>query len=554
MARRAADARATFERGDWGDAYRGLAELAAGGQLSVDDLDRLATAAYLTGRDEEAFAHWTRAHQDAAAAGDVVRAVGFAARLSSVLGFKGDIGRASGWAERTRRLVDEARLDCVETGYLDHAAATCRVFETGDFAGAAAMFARARKTGQRFRDPELVALAQIGEGRCLIYLGDVAEGVALLDEGIVAVEAGEVSAINAGDAYCTVIDGCHELFDVRRCHSWATSFTRWCDSQPGLVLYRGQCLLHRAEVMLLRGEWTTGADEAFEACRRLAAPVNLLTVGRAHQLAGDYHRLRGEFAAAEAAYARANDHGCEPQPGLSLLRLAQGDPAAAEASIRRQVAEAEGPIARARVLDAYVEIVLAVGDLAAARAAADELATVATTLGAPFLRAQASRAAGAIHLAAGEPADALAALRDAWREWTQLEAPYEAARTRVMLAAACRALGDDDGDALELQAARAAFTKLAAAADLAALDTPAPAANARTPTAGLTTREVEILSLVASGLTNRAIARELAVSEKTVASHISHILTKLGVPSRAAATAYAYDHGLIEPAGRRTPT
>ena len=219
MAKPAGEAQAAFDRGEWGNAYRGLAPVAAAGELSVDDLDRLATAAYLTGRDEEAFTHWARAHQDTAAAGDVIRAVRFGARLASVIGFKGDIGRASGWAERTRRFVDDAQLDCVETGYLDHAAATCRVFETGDFAGAAAMFARARKTGQRFRDRELVALAQIGEGRCLIYLGDVAEGVALLDEGIVAVEAGDVSPINTGDAYCTVIDGCHELFGLRRCHA-----------------------------------------------------------------------------------------------------------------------------------------------------------------------------------------------------------------------------------------------------------------------------------------------------------------------------------------------
>ena len=547
------DARAAFDRGEWGNAHRGLTELAAGGQLSVDDIDRLATAAYLTGRDEEAFDHWTHAHRAATTAGDVIRAVGFGARLAAVLSFKGDIGRAGGWAERTRRLVDDAGLDCVETGYLDHAAATCRVFETGDFAGAGAQFARARKVGKRFRDSELIALAQIGEGRCLIYLGDIAEGVALLDEGIVAVEAGDVSPINTGDAYCTVIDGCHELFDVRRCHAWAASFTRWCEAQPELVLYRGQCLLHRAEVMLLRGEWDIGAAEAMEACRRLAEPVNLFTLGGAHYLEGEFHRLRGAFDDAEAAYGRANEHGCEPQPGLSLLRLAQGHTSSADSSIRRLLAEAESPIARARVLDAYIEIVLSGGDVTAARRAAEELATVATALGSPFLRAQATRATGAVRLAEGDAAEALIALRRAWREWSELEAPYEAARTRVLLAAACRSLGDSDGDALELRAARVAFDTLNAAPDLAALDA-TPTARERELPGGLTAREVEILSLVAAGKTNRAIAQDLLVSEKTVASHISHILTKLGVPSRAAATAYAYDHGLIEPARRRAST
>jgi DNA-binding CsgD family transcriptional regulator len=553
MANAADDARAAFGRGEWGNAYRGLTRLASGGQLSVDDLDRLATAAYLTGRDEEAFDHWSRAHQEATAATDVRRAVGFGARLASVIGFKGDIGRASGWAERTRRLVDDARLDCVETGYLDHATATCRVFETGDFAGAAALFARARKIGQRFRDRELIALAQIGEGRCLIYLGEVADGVALLDEGIVGVEAGDVSPINTGDAYCTVIDGCHELFDVRRCHTWAQSFTRWCDAQPELVLYRGQCLLHRADVMIVRGEWDVGAAEATQACQRLAEPVNLLTVGRAQYLEGDYHRLRGAFAQAEASYERANESGFEPQPGLALLRLAQGDLRAAEASIRRALSERPMPIRRAVVLDAYVEIVLAAGDIASGAAAADELETVAKALGSQFLRAQAARAAGAVRMAEGKPSAALVELRRAAGEWGELGAPYEAARTRVLIAAACHAVGDTDGQGLELRAARGVFTSLRASPALASLDT-GVAPDERELPGGLTTREVEIVSLLAAGKTNRAIAQDLMVSEKTVASHVSHILTKLGLPSRAAATAYAYEHGLIEPGTRRGTT
>jgi DNA-binding CsgD family transcriptional regulator len=550
MATTGADARVAFDRGDWGTAYRGLAHLGTRRQLAVDDLDRLATSAYLTGREEEAFDLWARAHQGCVASGDIRQAVEFGVRLAAVFGFKGDIGRASGWAKRTHRLVEEAELDGVETGYLDHVAATCRVFDTGDFAGACAQFTRAHQTGRRFGDRELIALAQIGEGRCRIYLGEVAEGVALLDEGVVAVEAGEVSPINTGDAYCTVIDGCHELFDIRRCHAWAESFTRWCDAQPELVLYRGQCLMHRADVMLIRGNWEDGVAEAQQACQRLAEPLNLLTLGRAHYLEGDYHRLRGALDDAHAAYEQANDYGYEPQPGLSLLRLAQGDRAAADASIRRFLAEAASPIDRARALDAHMEIALADSDATTARAAADELATVATTLGSPYLSAQASRAAGAVQLADGQAATAIVLLRRAWRAFGELDAPYEAARTRVLIAKACRALGDGDGEALELRAARSTFAHLNAAPDLARLDMPVTDDERELP-GGLTVREVEILSLVASGKTNRAIAEALIVSEKTVASHISHILTKLGLPSRAAATAYAYDHGLIRPASQR---
>ena len=533
---------------NWEDTYQQLTR-AAGNDLSLEELDDLATAAYLTGRAEEAYGHWTRAHQAAGSAGSPVDSVRFGARLASTLGILGDIGRASGWAERTRRLVEEASLDCVEVGYLDHAAATCRFFESGDAAGARAQFVRARKTGERFRDRELVALCRMSEGRCAIYLGDIADGIALLDEAVVAVEAGDVSVINAGDAYCTVIDGCHELFDLRRSRAWSDSFDRWCDAQPGIVLYRGQCLMDRAHEMLLQGRWDDGAAAATAACERLAEPLNLMTIGGAHYIEGEYRRLRGEHEAAQVAFGQANVHGCEPQPGLALLRVAQGDGAAADAMIRRVVAEAAGPIARAPVLAAYVEIVLATGDVPAAAVVASELYDVASTLGSAYLSAQAARADGAVRLADGDAAGALGPLRRAHRGFSDLEALYDAARTRVLIADACTALGDADGATLEREAARAAFESLGAAPDLTTLD--GAIAPAELP-GGLTEREVEILSLIAAGMTNRGIAGELAVSEKTVASHVSHILTKLGLPSRAAATAYAYDHGLITPKPRGT--
>jgi DNA-binding CsgD family transcriptional regulator len=528
--------------------YQQLAR-SAGDDLSLEELDDLGTAAYLTGRAEEAYGHWTRAHQAAVGAGLPVDAVRFGARLASTLGILGDIGRASGWAERTRRLVEESSLDCVEIGYLDHAAATCRIFESGDAAGARAQFVRARKTGERFGDRELVALARMSEGRCAIYLGDIADGLTLLDEAMVAVEAGDVSVINAGDAYCTVIDGCHELFDLRRSRAWSESFDRWCDRQPGIVLYRGQCLMDRAHEMLLHGRWDDGAAEATAACERLAEPLNLLTIGRAHYIEGEYRRLRGELEPAQVAYGQANVHGCEPQPGLALLRAAQGDRAAADATIRRVVAEAAGPIARAPLLAAYVEIVLAAGDVSAAAVGASELDEVATTLGSAYLAAQAACADGAVRLADGDAAGALTPLRRAHRSFSDLEAPYDAARTRVLIADACTALGDADGATLERDAARAAFESLRAGPDLASLDRATRPAELP---GGLTEREVEILSLIAAGMTNRSIAGELSVSEKTVASHVTHILTKLGLPSRAAATAYAYDHGLITPSPRRT--
>lgn len=542
MGRWADDARAAFERHDWAETHRLLSDLPVD-DLSVEDLDRRATAAYLTGRDESAFELWARAHRDCAERDEIELAARFGIRLAQTLGFKGDIARSAGWVERIRRMLDEAAIACVELGHLAHASAMCRIFQAGDLAGAYDLFIQAGKIGEAYGDRELITLARIGEGRMRVYLGERSRGVALLDEAMIAVEAREISPIAVGDAYCTVIDACAELFDVARCRVWTESFSRWCDEQPGLVLYRGHCLLHRAEVLHLQGNWADAVDAARHACARLAEPINLLTLGGAHYVEGELHRLHGDFEAAEASYGRANEHGCEPQPGLALMRLAQGRVDTADATIRRVLDEATEPISRARVLGAYAEIVLATGDIVAARTAAEELTAVAAELGSPLLHARATHATGAVLLAEGDAKGALHALREALKQWTELEAPHESALTRALIAAACAAVGDTDGAELAMRAARSTFGRLGAAPDLERLGKRA----APDRPGGLTPREVEVLRVLAQGKTNRVIGQELFISEKTVASHVSHIFTRLGVSSRAAATAYAYayDHGLV---------
>ncbi|HWC11890.1 MAG TPA: response regulator transcription factor, partial [Acidimicrobiales bacterium] len=504
---------------------------------------RLASAAFLVGHNEESSEAWIRAHQECARIGEVARAARSAFWLAFAFLNGGDLARGGGWVDRAQRLLDERKLDCVEQGYMAYAAALRSTF-SGDVEAGHAGFRRAAGIGDRFRDPELTALARIGEGRCAIYLGDVEGGVALLDEAMVAVGAHEVSAIAVGDAYCTVIEGCQELFDVRRAQEWTAALSRWCDSQPELVLYRGQCLMHRAEIMQLRGAWSDALEEVERACGRLGHTPGHPALGTASYVAGELHRLRGEFADAEGAYRTANELGRDPQPGLALLRLAQGRVDAAVAAIRRARDEAEGPAARARVLGPYVEIVLTAGDGGGARAAADELVAVTSELDAPLLHALTARATGAVLLTEGDPHGALLSLRRAWRAWHELEAPYEAACTRVLMALACRALGDEDGAEMELDAARAAFAALGALPDVARAESLSRVSE-RTLPGGLTAREVEVLELVAKGKTNRQIADDLVISEKTVASHLSHIFTKLQVPSRAAATAYAYEHGLV---------
>jgi DNA-binding CsgD family transcriptional regulator len=398
--------------------------------------------------------------------------------------------------------------------------------------------------GERRGDPDLAALGRVGAGRARIRLGDAGAGVALLDEVMVAVETGELSPIVVGDLYCTVLEGCQELFDLRRAQQWTEVLAGWCAAQQDLVPYRGQCLLHRAELLALHGAWPDALEEARRAAGRFLEPTGHPAAGEAAYQQGELHRLRGEAAEAEAAYRQASRWGREPQPGLALLRLAQGQAAAAGAAIRRALDEAGDPPTRARLLPAQVEIALAGGDVAAARAAAGELAGVAAGLEAPLLVATAAAAEGAVLLAEGDPRAALAPLRGAWTAWQELEAPYEAARAREGIGLACRALGDQDSAAMELDAARWAYQRLGAAPDLARVEAlagggPAGAAG------GLTARELEVLRLVATGQTNRAIAAELVLSERTVDRHVSNILTKLGVPSRAAATAWAYEHGLV---------
>ena len=355
------DARAACDDCRWGDAWRLWSTLAAE-SLDVDDLDRAATAGYLTGHDEEGFARWVRAHQVCLVDGAVHRAAIFGGKLAQGFGFKGDWGRCRGWVDRCARLLDEANIDCVEQGYLQYGLGMLRIFEAGDLAGAHAHFVHAGKIGARFAHRELITVARIGEGRMLIYLGDIAEGLALLDEAMVAIEAGELSPLATGDAYCSVIDACAELSDLSRCRAWTESFVHWCDTQQELVLYRGHCFLHRAEVLELLGAWPEALVEARHACDRLAAPVHPAALAAACAIEGDLLRLVSDFDGAETAYQHASEYGRDPQPGLALLRLAQGRLETADAMIRRALDEAHDPISRARLLAPYVEIVLATGD------------------------------------------------------------------------------------------------------------------------------------------------------------------------------------------------
>jgi len=533
-------ARAAFERQAWSEAYTHFVAADQSAPLEPHDLELLARAADLIGRDAESDGAWARAYRGRVERGEVVRAARDAFWLGQQLLHRGELARGGGWVGRARQLLADGR-DCVEQGYVLLPLALQTFFQQGDPATAYGIFTRAAEIGSRFDEPDLKTLAGLGRGRTLIAQQRVHEGIALLDEVMVSVTAVEVSPVVVGIVYCAVIDACHEIFDLRRAHEWTTALGNWCDAQPDLVAFRGPCLVRRAELMQLRGAWPAAMDEAQRAVELLSGTSDQPSLGAAAYQRGEVHRLRGELSRAEEAYREAARRGRNPQPGLALLRLAQGELPAASAAISRALNESHDRSHRSPLLAAYVEIMLAHNDVDAARGAAHELQALACEMDVAFLHALSSRAHGAVLLAEGDTRGALVALRRAWAQFQDLEAPYEAARSRVLLASACQAFGDADGAALERDAARWAFEELGAKPDLAQIDAMTRPAAA----GGLTARELEVLRHIARGRSNRAIAEELTLSEKTVARHVSNIFTKLGLSSRAAATAYAYEHDLV---------
>ena len=532
--------RESFEQRAWAESYRLLQAADRATPLDADDLERLAIAAYLVGRDDDCESFTARAHQTFLDRGDREGAARAAFWLGFVLMGRGAIAPASGWFARAGRLLDEGQLDCVVRGYLLIPVAIASIVQ-GDPSAAHATFSQAADIARRFADHDLASVACHGRGRALIRLGRIAEGVALLDEAMASVIAGEVTPLVAGDVYCSVLEGCQEIFDLRRAYEWTASLAQWCATQPALVRYRGECLHYRAEVLQLRGQWNDAARDAQGACELLRARP---AAGAAFYRLGEIHRLRGEFTKAEEAYTRAHGHGRKPQPGLSLLRLAEGQVDAAAGSIRSVLLDTPAPISRARMLPAAVEILLAADDVAAARVASAELAAIAAAFGAPLLAAASGHATGAVLLAEGDVEGASTSLRQACETWRELEMPYEEAQTRLLLAAVSERRGDHDGRRLEIETAQRILSKLRSERRLArSAAQSAPAAQHRI--GSLSEREAQVLRLLAAGKTNRAIADELFISERTVARHVSNIFDKLGVSSRTGATAWAFQHNLI---------
>ena len=533
--------RKAFQRRGWVEAYASFSRADEAAELDAEDLDRFGIAAYLLGRYEDSVAALERAHHGFVETHRPTRAARSALILSLQLFERGDLTIAGGWLARARRIL-EGEEECAEHGYLllpdalMHAASE-------DQAASFESASRSASIAERFGDADLLSYARCLQGRALLKQGRFTEGLGLLDEAMVAVTADEVSPLFAGIVYCSVIDMCREISDLRRAHEWTGALSRWCDKQPDIIPFSGQCLVHRAEVMTLRGAWADGVEEAHRAIDRLSKAPDRSASGDALYQVAEVHRLRGDFDRAEQAYQEASGWGRDPHPGLALLWLAKGR-GDAPAAILRAVSETTDQLKRSKLLPAQVEIMLATGDVASARAAAVDLSEIAGRYDTVALRAASASAQGSVNLAEGDASAALLALRAAWRYWSDVGASYEAARVRVRIAEACSSMGDEGTARLELDAARESFRELGAYPDLEAISE--RATDARDDSNVLTGREVQVLELVAAGLANKEVGSELHISERTVARHLSNILTKLGVTSRTAATAAGYERGIIQ--------
>jgi len=539
------EAQAAFKNQAWTNSFELFAALDEKHMLEPDDLEKLSVAAYLIGKDEVCAESLSRAHQGFLENDNIPHAVRCAFWQALTLFSRGEEARGGGWVARAERLLEEYPEEFVERAYLKIPMAL-KLMSKGQYDQAYTCFIEADRISRNYNDLDIKTLVLLGQGQTLVSKGEIDPGLTLLDEAMVSVEAGDVSPMAAGIIYCAVIDICHKIFDLHRARTWTTALSRWCESQPDMVPYRGQCFIRRAEVMRFQGLWDQATTEVDHACTWLTEKRREPSAGEAYYQRAELFRLRGEFENAEIAYQTANKWGRKPQPGLALLRLMQRNVTMACTSISREYNELNGPLIRSQMLPAYIEIMLAANKTNEARQAVDELtAIVNSTIKSSYLQAIAYQMEGMVLIEKEKPEKALNVLEDSLKTWRELHAPFEEAQVRVYRGQSYKKLGDQDMATMEFNSARSIFEDLGALPDLEQVDQLLDPPKSKGEKYKLSAREVEVLHLICDGETNKDIASSLFISERTVERHVSNIFNKLGVSSRAAATSYAYKQGIL---------
>jgi ATP/maltotriose-dependent transcriptional regulator MalT len=532
------DARDHMSGRKWEQAFAAFEAAEAAEPLTAADVELWAETAYLLARDEACLELLELAHKRYAEIGDVSSAVRLAFWKGLTLMFRGEAGQAMGWFGRAQRMLDDHGEDCVALGYLMLARFEQQLAQ-GECEQALETARQATEIGKRFEDKDLTACGLHLQGRALLVMGHTDDGLALFDETMVCVLSDELGPRVTGMIYCSVIQGCQLAFAYDRSREWTAALSRWCDSQPSLLAFTGTCMVHRAEVLQLSGHWADAVDEVERACERFERANSAGSRGPALYVKAEIHRLRGDTTAAEETFREAGECGCDPQPGLALLRLRQGKPELAAAAMKRALSSTPHNLRRSVLLRAAVEISLALDDVEMAKEHTEELQERAAAFDSDVLLAMANEAQARLALHAQDGASASRHLGRALEIWRAVGAPFEEANTRALMGDACELMGDEDGASMERHGARALFDELG----IPVAEEP-PGRSKPSSHHGLTGRELEVLALVASGKTNRNIGESLGLSVKTIDRHVSNIFDKLGVSSRAEATAYAVKNDL----------
>jgi ATP/maltotriose-dependent transcriptional regulator MalT len=507
--------------------------------LTGAELDELGESLFWLDRPDESIAVLGRAFNAHVGEGDRAGAAMAAWQLFYDHALVGEMALANGWLERARR--EAAHVEgSVTAGFLAIAESDAST-GAGALEDAVTFAERAVELGRATGHADLTAMALQAKGRALVACGQQDDGIAALDEAMVAVVNGELTPLFTGWVYCNALSTCHALADLTRAIQWSESAMRWCDDLREGRLYPGICRLHVVELATLRGKWEAATLMAQQACEELTSH-DPRYAGEAHYLMGDLHRMAGDLDLAEEAFTRAHQLGRVPQPGLARVRLAQGRLAAAVNGLQLALESAPpSPVRLTELRAALAEAHLAVGDVDAAAATVEQMTDALPEAASLFLGAVTRSTEAQVLLARG---DARAACRRAGEAVDQLRAlglPYDEARAREVRGAAAQVINEPDTAQLELTTASEIFQRLGAEPDARRV----AALLGDAPPSPLSPREIEVLRLVARGGTNKEVAGELLVSEHTVARHLSNIYTKLGIGSRSAATAFAYEHSLV---------